>query len=68
MLLEDMKNMSSIVFEVIRTILGLFIFLWKDFECQKSTKTQKKRFSLRSFYAHKKLLRLLFFIRLFLFC
>ena len=54
MLLEDMKNMSSIVFEVIRTILGLFIFLWKDFECKKSTKTQKKWFSLSEVFMRTK--------------
>ena len=60
---------SSIVFEVIRTILDLFIFfLRKYFEREKSTKTQINDFHpLRSFCARKKLLVLLSSICLFLF-
>ena len=50
-----------------------FSFLRRNFERKKSTKTQNKRFPpsqklLRSFCARKKLLPLLFFVHLILFC
>ena len=66
-------NLVTIVvlyFEVIRTILGLFIlFFTKSFWAQKSTKTQNKRFlPFRSLSEREKLLLLLFFVRLLLFC
>ena len=61
---------GSIVFEVIRTVLGLLIvFYEKILSIEKATKRKTKDFHpLRSFCASKKLLPLLFNVRLFLFC
>ena len=67
-------NLVTIVvlyFEVIRTILGLFIifFLRKGFERKKVLKRKTNSFyPFRSFCACEKLLPLLFFVRLLLFC
>ena len=57
-------HISSILFEVIRTILGLFIiFLQKDFECKEAPKCRIYDFyPLRSFCVGEKLFPLLFFI------
>ena len=58
--------LSSIVFEVIRTIS---IFLRKKFERKKALKRKTSDFHpLKSFCAREKLLHSLFFVRLFLFC
>ena len=61
---------GSIVFEIIRVILGLLIvFYEKILSIEKATKRKTKDFHpLRSFCASKKLLPLLFNVRLFLFC
>ena len=56
-------HISSILFEVIRTILGLFIiFLQKDFECKEAPKCRIYDFyPLRSFCVGEKLFPLLCF-------
>ena len=60
---------SSIVFEAIRTILSLFFFLWKDFKCKKKHQNAKQTiFTLLEVFVWEKLLPLLFFVRLILFC
>ena len=61
---------GGIVFEIIRVILGLLIvFYEKILSIEKATKRKTKDFHpLRSFCASKKLLPLLFNVRLFLFC
>ena len=61
---------GSIVFEIIRVILGLLIdFYEKILSIEKATKRKTKDFHpLRSFCASKTLLPLLFNVRLFLFC
>ena len=61
---------GSIVFEIIRVILGLLIvFYEKILSIEKATKRKTKDFHpLRSFCASEKLLPLLFNVRLFLFC
>ena len=62
-------HISSILFEVIRTILGLFIiFLQKHFECKEAPKCRIYDFyPLRSFCVGEKLFPLLFFICFFFF-
>ena len=61
---------GSIVFEVIRTVLGLLIvFYGKILSIEKATKRKTNDFHpLRSFCVSKKLLPLLFNVRIFLFC
>ena len=66
-------HVSSIVFEVIRTISNLFFFcrffLRKDFECKKVPKRKINGFHpLRSFCAREIFLPLLFIVCLILFC
>ena len=62
-------HISSVVFEAIRTISSLVFFIRKNIERKKAIKRKTNDFQLlRRFCACEKLLPLLFFVRLFLFC